>query len=444
MVCMDGLAGLSAVEQSRLLREGDVTAVELRDAAVAACERLDPTLHFLASPLLDRDTVGIPMLLKDAGQEIAGTPHFVGVAALRDAGSTSPRTTELARRFEAAGLSVIGKAACPALASDITTEPPGFEPTRNPWDPGRSAGGSSGGSAAAVAAGVVAVAHGSDATGSLRCPAALCGVATLNPSAGRWPSMPAAGQPAGPAWRDFVLARHADDLRLVFELLTGSPAGAPTGPLRVGLLDHDPELGLPVDPACAEGVRVAGAMLEGLGHHVGIGWPPALDRLWGPASSAFGVLSDAVRPPVLAWVGERLGRPVRRGELDDPVFDAAERAAGRSAADVGAAQAVVDAAFGPVAGWWDDHDLLVTPATFRPAWPLGGRPGPREIGTLAAPFSLTGQPALSLPLHRTAGGLPVGVQIVGRRGADEILLRLASDLQEVDDWTARRPPISQG
>jgi amidase len=439
---MDGLAGLSAVGQMRLLRGGDVTAVELRDAAVAACERLDPTLHFLASPLLDRNAIGIPMLLKDAGQEIAGTPHFVGVAALRDAGSTSPLTTELARRFEVSGFSVIGKAACPALAADITTEPPGFEPTRNPWDPNRSAGGSSGGSAAAVAAGVVAVAHGSDATGSLRCPAALCGVATLNPSAGRWPSMPAAGQPAGPAWRDFVLARHAEDLRLVFELLTGAPATTPVGRLRVGLLDHDPELGLSVDPACREGVRRAGAMLEGLGHHVETGWPAALDRLWGPTVSAFGVLSDAVRPPVLAWVGERLGRPVRRGELDDSVFDAAERASGRSVAGIRAAQEIVDAAFGPIAGWWDDHDLLVTPATFQPAWPLGGRPGPREIGTLAAPFSLTGQPALSLPLHHSAEGLPVGVQIVGRRGADEVLLRLASDLQEVEDWTSRRPPLS--
>jgi amidase len=99
---MDGLAGLSVVEQRRLLRAGDVTATELRDAAVAACERLDPTLHFLASPLLDRDPVGVPMLLKDAGQEVAGTPHFVGVAALRDAGSTSPRATELARRAPAA------------------------------------------------------------------------------------------------------------------------------------------------------------------------------------------------------------------------------------------------------------------------------------------------------------------------------------------------------
>jgi amidase len=440
---MDGLAGLGAVEQVRLLQRGEVTADELRDSAVAACERLDPVLHFLASPLFDREAEGVPMLLKDAGQEIAGTPHFVGVAALRDARSKSPRTTELARRFEATGFSIIGKAACPALAADITTEPPGFEPTRNPWDPGRSAGGSSGGSAAAVAAGAVAVAHGSDATGSLRCPAALCGVVTLNPSSGRWPSMPAAGQPANPAWRDFVLARHAEDLRLVFERLTGSPVSASSGRLRVGLLDHDPELGIPVAPACRDGVWVAGARLERLGHHVEIGWPAALDRLWGSSSSAFGVVSDAVRPPVLAWLGERLGRPVTKGEVDDTVFEAAQRAATRSADDVRAARAVIDAAVGPIATWWDDHDLLVTPATFQPAWPLGGKPGPREIGTLSAPFSLTGQPALSLPLHHTAEGLPVGVQIVGRRGADELLLRLASDLQEVDDWSARRPPVIQ-
>jgi amidase len=103
-------------------------------------------------------------------------------------------------------------------------------------------------------------------------------------------------------------------------------------------------------------------------------------------------------------------------------------------------EASIDAAVGPVQSWWDDHDLLVTPSTFEPAWPLGGSPGPRQLGTLAAPFSLTGQPALSLPLHHTDDGLPVGVQIVARRGADELLLRLAVELQRAADWTVRHPP----
>jgi Asp-tRNA(Asn)/Glu-tRNA(Gln) amidotransferase A subunit family amidase len=343
----------SASEQARLLARGEVSGAELRDAAVAACEGLDPGLGFLVAPLADRAPPGIPMLLKDAGQELAGTPHHVGVAALRDAGHRSRATTELAARFEAAGFSIVGKAACPPLANGVTTEPPGFAPTRNPWDRSRSAGGSSGGSAAAVACGAVPIAHGSDATGSLRCPAALCGLVTLVPTAGRIPGVP-----------------------------------------------------------------------------------------------PFAVVSDATRPSVLAWVSERLGRPVRPGELDAAVFEAADRAAGRTRADVEAAQRAIDEVLVPLTAWWDAHDLLVTPATFQPAWPLGGRPGPRELGTLAAPFSLTGQPALAVPMPVPAGagagvgagGLPVGVQIVGRRGADEALLDLAAELQAAEDWTATRPP----
>jgi amidase len=149
--------------------------------------------------------------------------------------------------------------------------------------------------------------------------------------------------------------------------------------------------------------------------------------------------SDAVRPPVIRWVSDRLGRPAQRGDLDDAVFDAAARHAARDKNDVRAAQDAIAAAAAPILDWWDDHDLLVTPTTFQPAWPLGGNPGPREMGTLLAPFSLTGQPALSLPLHQTENGLPVGIQLVGGHGADELLLRLAEDLQTVADWTTRRP-----
>lgn len=435
----EGLRWASAVEQRRLLDQGVVSVAELHAATVGRIERLDLTLHAVVTPLFDRPATGVPMLLKDAGQELAGTPHWVGVAALRDAAAISTTTTALAADFERIGFSIVGKAACPQLSTGITTEPPGFEPTRNPWDLDRSTGGSSGGPAAAVASGMVAVAHGSDGTGSLRCPAALCGVATLNPSAGRIPSVPPAGQPPNEAWRDFVLARHAEDLTAVFVALTGSAGAPPRTGLRVGLLDHDPELGMHVDPSCAEGVQVAGRLLEGLGHEVDVSWPSALDELWSRSFVAFGVVSDAARPPVLRWVSDRLGRPVAPGEVDEAVFEAAERARGRSDADVQDAAATIGAAAAPIASWWDDHDVLVTPATFQPSWPLGGSSGPSEMGTLLAPFSLTGQPSLTLPLHRTGDGLPVGVQIVGRHGGDEALLALAESLQEADDWTVRRP-----
>lgn len=171
---------------------GEAGAVELRDAGIGRCEALNPDIGFLVSALYERAPGGTPILLKDAGQEIAGTPHWAGLAALRDAGCRSTRTTSLARRLEGAGFSVIGKSACPPLANGVTTDPPGFPPTRNPnpWDPTGSVGGSSGGAAAAVACGAVPLAHGSDATGSLRVPAALCGLVTLVPTAGTIESAP--------------------------------------------------------------------------------------------------------------------------------------------------------------------------------------------------------------------------------------------------------------
>jgi amidase len=439
---MTDLRWTSASEQARLLRAGDVTPAELHETAMQAIEATEPAVHAIVAPLFDRPPSGVPMLLKDAGQEIDGTPHWVGVAALRDVDARSSRTTTLVRRFEDVGFSVIGKSACPQLSTGITTEPPGFEPTRNPWDVTRSAGGSSGGSAAAVASGMVALAHGSDATGSLRCPASLCGIATLNPTSGRVATVPPAGQPFNHPWREFVLARHGEDLAFVFESLTTSTIPDSLPSLRVGVLDHDPEFDLSIHSACREAVQLAARRLEGLGHRVEVSWPAPLRNLWARTLEAVGVVSDAIRPVMISWVAERLGRPLRRGELEASVFEAADRAGHRSKEDVAAAGASLDAAMSPVSRWWDDHDLLVTPTTFQPAWRIGAQPGPAEMGGLLAPFSFTGQPALSLPLHHSEEGLPVGVQVVGPPGGDEMLLRLACDLQAECDWSSRRPNLA--
>ncbi|MFT3855515.1 MAG: amidase [Ilumatobacteraceae bacterium] len=433
------LRWVGAAGQFGLLGRGEVSAAELRDDGIARCEALDPHLGFLVGSSFEQAGPGVPMLLKDAGQELVGTPHYVGVAALRDAGHVSAATTPLAARFEQLGFSIIGKAACPPLANGVTTEPPGFAPTRNPWDPSLSAGGSSGGSAAAVAAGAVPVAHGSDATGSLRFPAAVCGLVTLVPTAGLVASIPPAGQPPNDAWRDFVIARDVADLTWVYERLVAPVDPLPSRRLHIGVLDHDPELGLDIHPDCRAAAQLAARLLEERGHTVEPVWPQALDHLWRQAFASLGVVADATRPPVLQWLAERLGRPVERDELDVEVFEAVARDASRSADDRLAAAAVIRGAAASVLQWWDDHDVLVTPTTFQPSWPLGGRPGPVEVGTLAAPFSLTGQPAMSVPVHRTVGGLPVGAQLVGPRGADGDLLGLAAQLQDLTRWTDRRP-----
>lgn len=432
----------SASDQLRNVAESLQDPSELRNAGIERCERLDAQLGFLTAELYDRAPPGVPILLKDAGQEIAGTPHWAGLRALRDAGARSLRTTALAARLEAVGFSIIGKSACPPLSNGVTTEPPGFPPTRNPWALDMSVGGSSGGAAAAVACGAVPMAHGSDATGSLRFPAALCGVVTLVPTAGLMDSVPPCGQPSNAAWRDFVLARDAVDLSLAFELLTDRTAAVEANaPMTVGVLDHDPELGLDVDDACQEAVRSAAELLERLGHRVEPKWPAVLDTLWQRIGPALPVVADATRPPVLRWIEQRLSRPVTPEDVRDEVFDAAARDEARTAEDRALAKATIDHAIRPLASWWDHHDLLITPATFKAGWPLGGTPGLIECGTLAAPFSFTGQPSLVIPVPRSQGQAPVGVQLVGRHGADHALLALANELQIHLDWLTHRPPI---
>lgn len=287
---------------------------------------------------------------------------------------------------------------------------------------------------------MVPVAHGSDATGSLRCPAALCGVATLNPTSGRIASVPPAGQPPNAVWRDFVVARHAEDLTAIFRTLCGAVQPATDTPLRVGLLDHDPEVGLDVHPECAQGVHVAGRLLGELGHRVEVAWPPVLGGFWERAADPLGVLSDATRPHVLRWLGDRLGRSVEKDELDPRFFEAVDRATSRNEGDVVQARARIGDVAELLVGWWDEWDLLVTPSTFQPAWPLGSGLGLVQMGTLLAPFSLSGQPALSLPLHCSGEQLPIGVQLVGAPGADETLLALAEELQGAFDWATLRPP----
>ncbi len=273
---------LDATAQAALVRTGEVSPRELVEHAIGRIEALNSRINAVITPLdealrrtespLAGQFAGVPLLLKDACIEVEGTPYYVGSRVLRDARYRSERTTELARRFESAGFIFMGKTNVPELSAGITTEPSAFGPTRNPWDLGRTAGGSSVGSAAAVAAGMAALAHGGDATGSLRYPAAVCGVATLKPSRGRMPHVTPAEQPdpAG-VWTEFVLARSVRDLAGVLDAVGGPGHGdgwgapapsrpymeelrAPERPLRVGLLTRDVSTGMAVDPECVAAV----------------------------------------------------------------------------------------------------------------------------------------------------------------------------------------------
>lgn len=458
----DEMQWWSAHETAAAIRSGLVSEREVVDATIARIEDLDPLLGAVVIPLFerarerarertrvraDRGPVelfrGVPMLLKDAGEELDGTPHWVGTQGLRSAASQSIITTVSAARFEELGFAIIGKSACPELSASSTTEPAGFAPTRNPWDSTRTVGGSSGGSAAAVAAGLVPLAHGSDATGSLRFPASHCGVVTLKTTRGRVPQGEVTGQ-SDPldVWTQFALARDVEDLRSLLPLLASGGAAQPPfrRSLRVGLLDHDPIIGLHVDPACAGAVRLLGDAMSLLGHRVEFGFPPAFSTLFGPFWTAMQVIEPRVRFEQRTWMEQRLSRPCRTGDLTDEILERAERGARLPSSAVEEAWEDVRRAMAPILDWWDTgFDLLVTPVTLEPPWLLGEE-APAKTGMFCAPFSFTGQPALVVPATMSRDGLPVGVQIIGRHGEDELLLDLGATLQEAIGWLERRPP----
>ncbi len=461
----DALWQLDAFGQAGLLRSGEISPQELLEHHLDRIAALNGDINAVVIDLFDRarrqaadleldaEFSGVPILIKDSGQQIEGTPHFLGTAALKEAGFRSDCTTEFVSRLERAGFIVVGKTNVPELSSGITTEPDAFGPTRNPWDLDRTAGGSSGGSAAAVAAGMVSIAHGSDETGSLRYPAASCGVLTLKPSRGRVPSASPAGAPDDlELWADFILARTVRDLACVLDVTANGSMGMsylkglndPIRPLRVGLLMHDPFLPLALDKACIEAVKHTGLALERLGHYVSESYPKALDNLFGPIAPALEVISLVSRSAQVKWIEDRIRRPLSRADLDRQLLSEAEDAKRCTPTDWTEAIDVVRHAVRPIPQWWDDgFDILITPTLRQLPWQLG-EPSPAAFhsGVFAVPFSITGQPAVSVPAYWSEDGLPVGVQIIGAMGREDLLLHVAGQLELACPWHDKWPAVA--
>jgi amidase len=403
--------------------------------------------------------------MKDLGARQAGQPYFAGNRALRDARYRAPEDTPVGARFREIGLVTLGTSKSSEFGLQSTTQPLAFGPTRNPWNPDRSAGGSSGGACAAVAAGLVPVAHASDGGGSIRIPAAWCGLVGLKPSRGRIASDPRLIRPTSV---EFAVARSLRDTALLLDLLQGTrpgalftlaaprrsyaaEVGAPVEALRVGLLAKAP--GVAVHPACVAAVEAAGALLASLGHSVEDSWPEAL---FAPEERA---LLGLVFGPLeyRACLGELerlLGRRVEREDVEPYLWELADLGSPPVSADQYLRAAEVQQAWAArLAGWWArGFDLLVTPAVPEPAVPLAELDAV-EIGPAALldrmgahmaftePFNATGQPAISLPLAATADGLPVGVQLVAAIGREGLLLRVAAQLEAAQPWRDRLPPI---
>ncbi|MGZ4676026.1 MAG: amidase [Acidimicrobiia bacterium] len=473
-------AWMDATAQAELVRRGDATPRELVDAAIDRVESLNPQLNAViherfdaarrdaATELPDGPFRGVPFLVKDAVCHEAGEPYHFGMQVLKDLGWRATADTWLVERFRAAGFVSIGRTNTPEMASTITTEPVAYGPSRNPWNVERSTGGSSGGAAAAVASGMVAAAHGNDMGGSIRLPSSWCGVVGLKPTRGRTTLGPDFGELWGPTAHEHVLTRSVRDCAAILDA-TGGPGvgdpyeiapptrpyraeiGADPGRLRIGFRTLRCDGTGDSDPAVVAAVDGAARLCESLGHVVTADPVAPLDdpRLGAAVAPLW---AGVIAREVDRW-SETIGRPIDISELEPLNQQLVGLAQGVTAsAYVGALEGVQGWARG-VAAWFADFDVLMVPVAPEPAIALGrinaAAPDPfaqlldsGRLITFTLPFNITGQPAMSLPLGMTDDGLPVGVQLVAPFGREDVLFRLASQIEAAAPWAERRPPVA--
>ncbi|HVA05907.1 MAG TPA: amidase family protein [Acidimicrobiales bacterium] len=473
----DDTTWLDATGQAELVHKGEITPTELVDNAIARIEKLNPELNAVIWELFDlaRAEVagdppagpfrGVPMLLKDLGAELEGTPFAEGTSFAGSYRSTV--TQELTKRFQRAGFVICGKTNAPEFGILPTTEPARFGPTRNPWNTGHSTGGSSGGSAAAVASGMVPVAHANDGGGSIRIPASCCGLVGLKPTRARVSTAPQYGDLLGGLVAEHVVTRSVRDTAAILDAVAGPMPGdpywapprrgesflaavtSPTKSLKVAVMTASPT-GSEVHADCVAATEKAAELCASLGHVV----EPATMEVDGDAFTAHFINVWAAGN---AWsLGdweERVGR--RATEEDVEPLSWALIQIGR-ALDAGSylkSMQELQKLTRQIAEYFEGIDVLLTPTLGEPPALLGtfdSPPGEPLTGLFRAaayvpftpPFNVTGQPGMSLPLHWNEAGLPIGVQFVGRFGDEETLLSLAGQLEEAAPWADRRPPVS--
>jgi amidase len=474
----DELSRLDATAQAELVRSGEASAAELVEAAIARIEATNPEINAVIHPLFeegleaaqgelpDGPFSGVPFLLKDLGAAFAGQPFHLGMNFLKERDFRAPVDTYLAQRFRSAGLVTIGKTSCPELGILPTTEPRAYGPTRNPWDLDRSPGGSSGGSAAAVAAGMVPFAHANDGGGSIRIPASNCGLVGLKPSRQRTSEGPLVGDFMSGLTAELCVSRSVRDTAALLEAVHGPAPGDPyvappplrpyteevgadPGRLRIALwtetlIEQD------ADPEVIKAARAAAKTLESLDHEVE---EPDLSMLRS---------MDMIEPFLVRWAAGQAqaldqlgmvgGQPVGPDDVEPLTWALAEIGRKRSAGEYLEAVGQHQVLSRMLAGIHESgFDLLLTPTMGEPPPFLGtfddSGPDPMAAferaflaGCFTAAFNASGQPAISLPLHWTADGLPVGVQLVAPLGREDLLLQVASQLEQAVPWADRFAP----
>jgi amidase len=472
--CDEAIADLDALGQAELVRAGEISAGELLDVFERRLELLNPRLNAVITPMLDvarartagpLDGVfaGVPFLVKDIFAAHAGVRQTHGSRSMRN--HVPDADSELVKRHKDAGLVIAGKTNSPEFGVSCTTEPLAWGPTRNPWDLTRSPGGSSGGSAAAVAARLVPMAHANDGGGSIRVPASACGVFGLKPSRSRNPLRPHTSDLIIPIVSEHAVTRSVRDSAALLDATSRADRHAayraPAAPrpflaettlepgrLRIGFTSVPP-IDVPVAADCREAVQDAARLCESLGHAV-VERAPEVDgeRL----RAALGVFWS-----VLAASSVNAARQLARGalepdDIEPTTWRLAEVGNGHSAPAYLDALTAIQEILDTYNAFFDDCDVLLTPTVAEPPPPLGSfdfdpqRPD-RHLGRLweHCPFTplvnMAGQPAMSVPLHWNADGLPIGAHFVAPLGEEGLLLRLAAQLEAARPWSSRRPPV---
>ena len=462
----DWLDSSDAVAIAGAIRAKEVSAREVVQHALDRLERRNPSINAVvetrAEAALDEadrasgPLAGVPFVVKDLGADVRGMRSTSGSRLRADRIATADAT--IVARYRQAGFVIIATTTSAEFGRSPSTETVMYGPTRNPHDPGRSAGGSSGGTAAAVAAGIVPPGHGNDGGGSIRIPASMCGLVGLKPSRGRTPAYPRRTAFAYPVGINHVLTRSVRDSAVLLDIGRGAvpgdstfalgpdrpyehEAGRASGRVRVALSTTLPD-GSGCDPAAAGAARAAGRLVEQLGHVVVEATPPYPHDLMRDTVRV--IMSVSLAADVDATLAE-LGRPLGDDDLEPFTRTLYEVGRHLSGTDVFTGLQNLERVGHELAPFFAAHDVLLTPTVPVPTPPIGlldptdvdaMRRHAAPIAALTSFCNVTGQPAISLPLARWPDGLPLGIQLVAAVGREDLLLRLAAQIEAAAPWDA--------
>ena len=467
-----------AMGLAELIAGKQVSAQEVLDAAIAAIEKLNPSLNAIihtmydeardsiSSHLPDTNVAGVPYALKDIGLLYTGAPTQCGSRLFND--FIPDHDSTLVERLRRAGVLILGKTNTPEFALTVATEPRQFGPTHNPWKRGYSCGGSSGGSVAAVAARMLPAAHAGDGGGSIRVPAAHCGLVGFKPTRARNPHGPDLGEGWSGLSVDHAVTRSVRDTAALLDQTHGPAAGDPYyAPLQLGRfvdeVGEDPAClriaystdapnGAPVHDECKAATTKAAKLCTELGHQVeeaSFKFDMAA-MLW-----AFRVIISSNVHNVIEARLEELGRKLHKDDLEQITRLRGEEYQRYSGADYATATQLLHGIGRQMGAFFEQYDIILTPTAAQPPLALGVIDmGADDLDVFddalfghapfTAHFNVSGNPAISLPLHWSEDGLPVGVHFGGRFGEDGTILRLASQIEKANPWQDRRPPVVAG